>query len=91
MGRAKAKVLLALDPDLLERLDRYTEATGHPSRNAALRHCIEVTLAGYAAAEQRSAQLEAEPNPWLTPAPVHTADSVSEAASRPLTRALMDG
>jgi hypothetical protein len=96
MGRARkskpgrSAVLLELDRELLERLDRWWKEVGHPSRRAAITSALEVALAQHSAYLQREAQAAREPSPWTAPAPRHTADSTSEAIGRPITADLMD-
>ena len=84
--------LLGLDRELLERFDAYVVEVGFPSRRHAIRHALEVVLAQHAAHEQRAREVDREPNqrpePW---APAHSADTVTESRSRPLTSKLTGG
>lgn len=82
-------MLLELDRELLERLDRWWKDVGHPSRRAAITSALEVALAQHGAYLQREAKVERDANLWLTPATRHTADSTSEATGRPITADLM--
>jgi hypothetical protein len=89
IARAKrppvVKVLIALPADLLAELDTVWPQIPYPSRRAAITAAIELMLAGRAAHRQRERILEREPNPWPEHGPTHTADTTTEASSRPIT------
>jgi hypothetical protein len=81
----QVKVLISLPADLLAELDNVWPQIPYRSRRAAITASIELMLAGRAAHRQRERALELEPSPWPEHGPTHTADTTTEASSRPIT------